>query len=234
MGNTTMYPMSVILTVRDAAKSVAWYRDVLGFKLEQSWPDETKPMWANLVLDGQSVMLGQMMDPASSGDMCAHDPAAKAEWEVLYKEMKGNKSGVGIQTYLAVKDIDAYHATITKKGVKSTPPKNQFYGLREIHVQDPDGFRFVFYTLIKMASCQSCGMPLTDAKPGEMYCHYCTDEHGKLKPYETVLEGTTTGYFMQMQKMPRDKAEAAAKEHLGKMPAWAGRKQSGSEKVGSR
>jgi catechol 2,3-dioxygenase-like lactoylglutathione lyase family enzyme len=69
MGNTTMYPMSVILTVRDAAKSVAWYRDVLGFKLEQSWPDETKPMWANLVLDGQSVMLGQMMDPASSGDM---------------------------------------------------------------------------------------------------------------------------------------------------------------------
>jgi len=32
MGNTTMYPMSVILTVRDAARSVAWFRDVLGFK----------------------------------------------------------------------------------------------------------------------------------------------------------------------------------------------------------
>jgi len=136
--------------------------------------------------------------------------------------------------HLHVADVDAMSKLAVDAGAKLiSEPKNQFYGLREIHVQDPDGFRFVFYTLIKMSSCQSCGMPLTDAKPGEMYCQYCTDEHGKLKPFETVLEGTTAGYFMQMQKMPRDKAEAAAREHLSKMPAWAGRK-TGPEKVGSR
>jgi len=234
MGNTTMYPMSVILTVRDAAKSVAYFRDKLGFQLEQSFPDASKPMWANLVMDGQSVMLGQMMDPSkASGDMCGNDLEAKAEWETLFKEMQGNKSGVGIQIYIAVKDIDAYHATITKNGVKASTPRNQFYGLRDTHVQDPDGFRFVFYTAIKMANCQSCGMPMKDAKPGAMYCEYCTDAKGNLKSWETVLEGTTVGYFMGMQKMPRDKAEAAAREHLSKMPAWHGRSKSGPEKVGS-
>jgi hypothetical protein len=27
-------------------------------------------------------------------------------------------------------------------------------------------------------------MPLTDARPGEMYCNYCVDEKGQLRPYE--------------------------------------------------
>jgi hypothetical protein len=57
-----------------------------------------------------------------------------------------------------------------------------------------------------------------------MYCQYCSDEKGKLRPYEQVFEGTVTGYFMGMQKMPGPAAEKAAKEHLAKMPAWQGRK----------
>ena len=60
-----------------------------------------------------------------------------------------------------------------------------------------------------------------DAKPGAMYCDYCTDDGGQLRPFEDILEGTITGYFMGMQKMERGPAEAAAKEHLAKMPAWA-------------
>jgi hypothetical protein len=51
----------------------------------------------------------------------------------------------------------------------------------------------------------------------------CADEKGKLKSYEQALEGTATGYFMAMQKMPREKALAAAKEHLAKYPAWKSR-----------
>lgn len=64
---------------------------------------------------------------------------------------------------------------------------------------------------MSMPSCPSCGMPMKDAKPG------------KLRPFQQILEGTTTGYFMAMQKMPREKAEMAAREHLAKMPAWHGR-----------
>ena len=229
MGQTTHFPISIMITARDAKKHVAWFRDVLGFTLEEAWPTKEDPMWANLVLDGQSVMIGALMDPAHAGEMCAGDEGAKAYMTTLHKEFQANRPGVGVITYIAVKDIDAYHVQLGKRGLKLPAPKNQFYGLREVPVQDPEGYRYIFYTLITMSSCQSCGMPLTEAQPGQMYCQYCTDEHGKLKPYEVVLEGTTVGYFMHMQKMPRDKAESAAREHLGKMPAWKGRDTVGAK-----
>jgi hypothetical protein len=45
----------------------------------------------------------------------------------------------------------------------------------------------------------------------------------QLRPYEQVLEGTTTSSFMGMKGMERSAAEKAAREHLGRMPAWKSR-----------
>lgn len=217
-------PMSVIFTCRDLSKSLAFYRDELGFELEACWPDESKPMWANVTMGRQSVMLGQSMPADAAGSFCGGDAAAEKRFKEMASDLQKNKSGVGVGVYVEVKDVDAYHATLVKKGVAiTTAPKTQFYGIRDITVLDPDGFTFMFYSPVKMASCQSCGMPMKDAKPGAMYCGYCTDAGGKLKSYETVLEGTTTGYFMGMQKMARLEAEKAAKAHLAKMPAWSAR-----------
>lgn len=218
-------PLSVILTCRDAAKSIAFFREKLGFQLEACWPDEKQPMWANLMMGSQSVMLGQSMPADSAGQFCGGDAAAEKRFRQMAEDLARNKSGVGVGIYVQVPDVDAYHAQLVKKGVTpTTAPKSQFYGIREFTLHDPDGFQFMFYSPIKLENCQSCGMPLTDAKPGAMYCAYCTDASGKLKSYETVLEGTTRGYFMGMQKMARPDAEKAAKAHLAKMPAWAGRK----------
>lgn len=225
MSNRQHDPMSVILTCRDMKATMAFFRDKLGFELEACWPDEKAPMWANLMLGSQSVMLGQSMPASAAGDFCKGDAAAEKRFREIADDMAKNKSGVGIGIYVMVPDVDQYHATISKKGVAIvSPPKSQFYGIREMTVKDPDGFTFMFYTTIKMDHCQSCGMPLQDAKPGAMYCQYCTDSSGKLKPYEVVLEGTTTGYFMAMQKMARPEAEKAARAHLAKMPAWVGKK----------
>ena len=218
------YPLSIMLTVRDVAKSVAFYRDMLGFTLAECWPDEKAPMWASMRLDRQAIMLGAQMSVEQATQMMAGDAAAAAYVATLAKELEQNRRGVGIVTYVMVADVDAYHAAVTKRGVAKLPaPKSQFYGLREFGLEDLDGFRFLFYTPIKMATCQSCGMPLQDAEPGQMYCQYCTDEKGHLRPYEQVLEGSTVGYFMQMQKLPRQAAEKAAREHLAKMPAWKSR-----------
>lgn len=221
--NEQCAPLCLMLTCKDIGRSVAFYRDVLGFKMKEAWPDKEKPMWCNMMLDGQSVMLGAAMDPAHAESMCGGDAEAAAQIKTCAEEMKKNISGVGIVAYVMVKDVDAYHAACTKRGLKASQPKTQFYGLRDFSVQDPEGFRFQFYSPIAMSECQSCGMPLKDAVPGQMYCSYCTDEKGQLKSYEQVLEGTASGYFMQMQKMPREKALAAAKEHLSKYPAWKSR-----------
>ena len=227
MTNTSSshFPISVILTVRDMRATLAFYRDKLGFEVEACWPDEKNPMWANLMLDGQSVMIGANMRAEDAKQWCSEDPAELAHKLRGIEEFTKHKHGVGIATYIAVPDIDAWHATVSKQGVKfQGTPKTQFYGIREVALEDPDGYNFIFYTTVKMATCQSCSMPLKDSKPGEMYCGYCVDEKGKLKSYETILEGCISGYFIPMQKMSRPDAEKAAREMLAKQPAWVGHK----------
>lgn len=216
--------MSFALTVKEMQVSLAFYRDKLGFHMKESWPDEAAPMWCNLILNGQSVMLGAAMEPAQVVAMCGGDPVDAELYGKAAEAFQRHPPGVGVVFYLAVDDVDAYDARIRAAGVRPLREvKTQFYGTRECQVEDPDGYRLVFYQPVAMESCQSCGAPLADAKPGQMYCGYCTDEHGRLRPFEQVLEGTVTGYFMGMQKMPRQEAEKAAREHLSGMPAWAGR-----------
>ncbi len=221
---TDKFPISVILTVSDTKATLAFYREKLGFELENCWPDETNPMWANLVLGGQSVMIGATMNPEDVEKWCASDPAELEHKLRQVDEFAKHKHGVGISTYINVPDIDAWHATVQKKGVKlAGSPKTQFYGIREVPLEDPDGYSFIFYSTVVLGNCQSCAMPMTDAKPGAMYCDYCVDENGKLKPYEAIFEGCINGYFIPMQKMSRPEAERAARELLAKQPAWSAR-----------
>src|SRR5262245_57928824 len=165
----THYPLSVMFTAKDMKKSVAFYRDTLGFDLEACWPDEGNPMWANMMLDGQSVMLGAAMSPDQAGQMCGDDKAQQ-EWGVARaKGFRMCGAVAGTLGYIKVKDVDAFHKKVTAKAVKAGyAPKTQFYGIRDFPVSDPDGYSLLFYTTVAMETCQSCGMPLKDAKPGTM------------------------------------------------------------------
>ena len=206
-------PMSLHFSCTDVAKSVAFYQDVLGFELKECWPSKEAPMWASLHLCGQTIMLGSQMPNYEGPD--------KSFYEGIYSDFK-KAAGGGVLVYLQVDDVDGYYTDVRERGGKpACEPKNEFYGLRNFMIQDADGYRLAFYMPIVMTSCQSCGMPLSDAKEGQMYCQHCTDDKGSLHPYEQVLEGTIQGYFMGMQKMARAEAEVAAKAHLAKMPAWA-------------
>jgi len=221
MGNNNQHPNCIMLTSRNVNESIAFYRDICGFEMTESWPDPENPMWANLVLDGQSVMVGGAVEPDQVAGMCEGEPKEEAWHKGAATDWQGNAPGVGAYFYIVVDDVDAYHAEVVGRGGKpATDPKSQFYGLRCFGIQDPSGYRFLFYSPIVMENCGSCGMPLVDAEPGQTYCDYCTDDEGKLKPYEEVLEGTIQGYFMGMQKMERAEAEVAAKDHLAQMPAW--------------
>jgi uncharacterized glyoxalase superfamily protein PhnB len=222
------FPIMAGFTVSNMKKSLAFYRDQLGFTLKECFPNENEPVWASLVLDNQSVMLGQAMPASKCEEMHgAKNPAAGKFWGKHAAMFAEHKHGVGVNLYVSVKDVDTFFAQIGKKGVKpDLPPTTQFYGLRDTVVTDPDGYTLTFYTPIKMTNCQSCAMPLTDSvECGQMYCSYCVDDKGQLRAYEQVFEGTVTGFFMKMQKMDRKTAEKAATEHLAKQAAWASRKQ---------
>lgn len=218
------YPNCVMLRVRDTKKTAEFYTKVLGFELKEAWPDKENPQWGNLVLDRQSIMIGGACDPEKAANFgcSAEEVTLMRRTDADYKK---SVPGAGVAIYFMVGDVDRHHATIRDRGGKpETNPKNQFYGLRDFQIFDPDGYLLDFYSPIKLESCQSCGMPMQDAQPGQMYCQYCTAPDGQLRPYEQILEGTTRGYFMEHMKMPQAQAEKAAREHLAKMPAWISRK----------
>src|SRR5262245_54694555 len=107
-------PLSVMLTVKDMMKSIAFYRDNPGFNLSERWPDTDPPMWANLMLGEQSIMMGPSMSPDTPG--CeGMDAAEKAHWKVAYEEFKKHKAGVGVIVYLQVPDVDAFHDKVVTK-----------------------------------------------------------------------------------------------------------------------
>ena len=223
MAERKQYPLAVMLTARDMRLETKFLTETLGFTMNEAWPDRENPMWANFLLDGQSVMVGSLMSVQDAEKMCAGDEGALTYMRTLHDEFESNRPGVGVMIYIRVPDVDAFHARVAAKYQQHVgKPKTQFYGQREFALQSPAGYRYMFYAPVKMEQCQSCGMPLADAKHGQMYCQYCTDEKGTLKTFETVFEGTVSGYFMGMMKMSRTDAEKAAHEHLKKMPAWKG------------
>jgi predicted enzyme related to lactoylglutathione lyase len=51
----------------------------------------------------------------------------------------------GVHLFQWVKDVDAYHAEIVRRGAEvSTPPKDQPYGIREFGVRDINGVAILF------------------------------------------------------------------------------------------
>lgn len=211
-------PNCLMLMVKDMAASVHFYTHVLGFQFDEAWPNKEQPLWASLSLNKQVIMIGAAMEPDPS--WCDDEATLELQKEMLDVFQNGTP-GAGASFYFLIDGVDGYFADVKERGGQPrTEPKSQFYGLREFMILDPDGYRLLMYSYIQLSECQSCGMPLTEAKPGDMYCDYCTDDKGTLRSYEQVLEGTIQGYFMGMQGMERAAAEVAAKEHLGKMPAW--------------
>ena len=74
------FPNSLGLTVRDMKKSLAFYRDRIGFEMKECWPSADAPMWASLQLGGQVLMLSQVMDAGACEQMHTMNPDAGKFW----------------------------------------------------------------------------------------------------------------------------------------------------------
>jgi len=51
------------------------------------------------------------------------------------------------------------------------------------------------------------------------YCKYCTDESGKLLPYETILQSNAR-HYQESQGLTAVAATKMAKDLMKTMPAW--------------
>lgn len=65
------------------------------------------------------------------------------------KEVDEKTKSIELATYVEVNDVDVQYKSITSNGIlSSSEPKSFPWGKREFTVNDPDGYKIVFYSAI--------------------------------------------------------------------------------------
>jgi uncharacterized glyoxalase superfamily protein PhnB len=116
--------VSLSLTATDLPRSIAFYRDVLGFMMGDEWRDKGALMGVELHAGAVTFMLSQ-------------DDFAKGRDRV---------KGVGTRFYCGTaQDIDRLASQIRERGgVLDQEPKMMSWGSRVFMISDPDGFKLTF------------------------------------------------------------------------------------------
>ncbi len=113
--------LRVSLTVKDLARSTAWYRDVLGLTIDEKHERDGKLRAVSLRAGDVQIVIGQ-------------DDGAKG-WE----RVKGE--GFSVQ-FTTEQNIDAIAARIVDRGGSiADGPLDTPYGTRVFRLIDPDGFK---------------------------------------------------------------------------------------------
>jgi catechol 2,3-dioxygenase-like lactoylglutathione lyase family enzyme len=107
-------------TVDNIDKSIAFYRDVLGFTLKDKWEEDGALKGVELLAGSVTFWLGQ------------------DDW----KKGRGRVKGEGFRIYCGTtQDIDVLAARVRSTGTAlAEEPKDQSWGGRDFAVRDPDGF----------------------------------------------------------------------------------------------
>jgi uncharacterized glyoxalase superfamily protein PhnB len=114
--------VSPSLTVSDLKKSLIWYRDVLGFIVEETWEDNGNVSGVSLKAGSSSLMLSQ------------------DDWRKGKERVKGE----GVRFYLSTaQSVDDVANAIKARGGKlASEPTDTPWGTRVFTVVDPDGYKY--------------------------------------------------------------------------------------------
>lgn len=116
--------LNASLTVKDLEKSLAWYRDVVGFTVSQRHEREGQLVAISLKAGSVELLIGR-------------DDGARG-WD----RVKGEGMSLQIATTQSVDELAA--RIKAHGGTLVTEPADMPWGVRAFRVQDPDGFKFVF------------------------------------------------------------------------------------------
>jgi uncharacterized glyoxalase superfamily protein PhnB len=115
------------LVVADIDRSLAFYRDVLGFALLRTVPDDPPLAFAWMTRDGVNIFLNSL-------------EAVRAESPALVERPLGGT----LTLYLVLDGIEALYARAQAAASLMMPLKTQPYGMREFAIADPDGYVLTF------------------------------------------------------------------------------------------
>ena len=125
---TGLQHLAVGFTANDAAESIKWYCDVLGFSLKERWEKDGIFLGGSVVQGRVTVNIGQ------------------DDWKLGRDRQKGQ----GVRIYITTaNDIDAYAKAITSRGGTLDHDPRDDWGFRAFSLSDPDGYKITFMRPLK-------------------------------------------------------------------------------------
>lgn len=115
------------LVTDDVERSVAFYCDVLGFRVTTRVPDEGKMVFAMLERDGINVFV---------------NATAAVKDDMPDAPLTPGRSGVAM--FVIVEGVAAFWDAIRERATVIMPLKDQWYGMTEFAIVDPDGYVITF------------------------------------------------------------------------------------------
>jgi catechol 2,3-dioxygenase-like lactoylglutathione lyase family enzyme len=115
------------LIVADLSRSIAFYRDVLGFTLQTTVPDAPPYVFA-IVQSGAVEIFHNAPEPAMAE----------------YPAFKGRPIGGTLTLFIQVDDVRAAHEALKNEVEIVMPLETKWYGVTEFAFTDPDGYVITF------------------------------------------------------------------------------------------
>jgi catechol 2,3-dioxygenase-like lactoylglutathione lyase family enzyme len=116
-----------LLQVFDMPRSLAFYRDVLGFEVVSTSPPRGKDDvdWAMLRRGDIELMLNTAYEQA------ARPPAPSPDRIAAHADTA---------LFFACRDLDAAYVYFKERSVSAQPPTVAPYGMKQLWLNDPDGY----------------------------------------------------------------------------------------------
>jgi len=120
------------LIVADMDRSASFYKDVLGFSIVTTVPEAPPFVFAWMQRDGVNVFLNSL--EGMEDDIAGLTSRAIGGTATMFFTLERNDAG----------GIDEFFKDISSRARVVMGLKDQFYGMREFGVEDPDGYIILF------------------------------------------------------------------------------------------
>jgi lactoylglutathione lyase len=124
------------LIVADIDRSTAFYREVLGFTTVTTVPDRAPFVFVWLQRGDVSVFLNVVSAVGEDIPALASRPIGGTA--ALFITIEADSTASGIDALFSAVTAHGGHVPVLM------PLKDQFYGMREFAIQDPDGYVVIF------------------------------------------------------------------------------------------
>jgi len=120
-----------LIQVYDMPEAIRFYRDLLGFEVINSSPEIEAPEgsyfhWALLRLGEVEFMLNTAYD-AGKRPEARDEPRWRGHGDTCL--------------YIGCSNVDEAYQYLTAKGLELSAPSVSQYGMKQLHVRDPDGYQ---------------------------------------------------------------------------------------------